>query len=274
MLTILMKHCSIDIPPPKLKALANFSTSSGELFWSAIVHLSVCPSLSLYTFLNFIFFSRTIGPILAKFCTKHPMRKGFQLFSNESQPIFQWEIIGIWKYTDDIWKSFSPKPQAQFLLNFAQNILWWRGIKSHQRESSAFFHSELKKIAKNKTLTEIFSRTNVPISSKYGTVFSCERDSGLFKWRAPFFQSEIMTKYNVVKIHQQNFIEIFISREPLGQGHPNWAQSNLELIQKGDDNFFLSFDQRNGIIITWHKWVYWLELFLMWVMLPMGLMFH
>ena len=108
MSTISMKHCLIDIPPPKLKALANFSTSSGEHFWSPIVHLSVCPSLSLYTFLNFIFFSRTIGPILAKFCTKHPMRKGFQLFSNESHTIFQWEIIGIWKYTDDIWKSTSP----------------------------------------------------------------------------------------------------------------------------------------------------------------------
>ena len=65
-----------------------------------------------------------------------------------------------------------------------------------------------------------------------------------------------MTKYNVVKIHQQNLIEIFFSSEPLGQGHPNWAQSNLELIKKGDDNFFLSSDQRNGIIIFWHKCVY------------------
>ena len=63
-----------------------------------------------------------------------------------------------------------------------------------------------------------------------------------------------MTKYNVAKIHQQNLIEIFFSIESLGQGHPNWAQSNLELIQKGDDNvFFLSSDQRNGIIIAWHK---------------------
>ena len=45
MLTISMKHCSIDIPPTKLKALANFSASSGELFWSPIVHLSVCLSV-------------------------------------------------------------------------------------------------------------------------------------------------------------------------------------------------------------------------------------
>ena len=47
-----------------------------------------------------------------------------------------------------------------------------------------------------------------------------------------------MTKYNVARIHQQNLIEIFFSIEPLGQGHPNSAQSILELIQKRDDNFF------------------------------------
>ena len=90
MSSISMKHCSLDMPQPKQRALANVSASSGELFWSTLVHPSVCPSLSLNTFLNFIFFSRTIGPISANLCTKHPMRKGFQLFSNEdNHPITQ-----------------------------------------------------------------------------------------------------------------------------------------------------------------------------------------
>ena len=46
MSSISMKHCSLDIPPPKQRALANFSAAQVSFSdWPFSIHLSVRPSL-------------------------------------------------------------------------------------------------------------------------------------------------------------------------------------------------------------------------------------
>ena len=74
---------------PELKAQVIFSN-----------HLSsVCPSVCLYTFHIFIYFSRTIEPISTKLGTKHPWVKGIQVCSNEGPRPFprgdNYEIVKI-----------------------------------------------------------------------------------------------------------------------------------------------------------------------------------
>ena len=84
--------------------------------------------------------------------------------------------------------SSSPEPLGQFQPNMAKSILGWRGSNEGPHPFPRGDNNEIVKIHW-RNLKIFFFRSKESISTKFGTNKASlgEKDSILFKWRAPLF---------------------------------------------------------------------------------------
>lgn len=120
---------------PKLKADTNFSDHLMSFVYS--------PSVFLWTFYIFIFFSTTTWSISTKPGKTHSWMKGNQVFLNKSPCTFSMiddsEIVN---YFPNLQKSFS-NPQGQFQSNLAQSFIKGREFKFVQVKNPNLFQGKI-----------------------------------------------------------------------------------------------------------------------------------